>query len=184
MWEVVAVGWGIMGARSCLCVTVPFHSHFALPPTPPSPCSLHCLPADSRCVPLAVGRANCEWLRVNLKWATTRHQRPAEVSGMVLFCVLLIGVGGGTSKAPFTSALAPASGANNYLRVTACEVAVCGCRGVTIVVPRVCVVSVPGRAPTVSLAPPPCSPCSPPPWTSGVCIQQWVVRTVRGSAST
>jgi len=34
---------------------------------------------------------------------------------MVLFCVLLIGVGGCTSKAPFTSALAPASGANNYL---------------------------------------------------------------------
>ena len=80
---------------------------------------------------------------------------------MVLFCVLLIGVGGGTSKAPFTSALAPASGANNYLCVTACEVVVCGvagsggCRGVIIVVPRVCVVSVPGRAPTVSLAPPP-----------------------------
>ena len=74
---------------------------------------------------------------------------------MVLFCVLLIGVGGCTSKAPFTSALAPASSANNYLCVTACEVAVCGCRGVTIVVPRLCVLSVPGRAPTVSLAPPP-----------------------------
>ena len=48
---------------------------------------------------------------------------------MVLFCVLLIGVGGCTSKAPFTSALAPASSANNYLRVTACEVAVCGLGG-------------------------------------------------------
>jgi hypothetical protein len=80
---------------------------------------------------------------------------------MVLFCVVLICVGGCTSKAPFTSALAPASGANNYLCVTACEVAVCGvagsggCRGMIIVVPSVCVVSGLGRAPTVSLAPPP-----------------------------
>jgi hypothetical protein len=88
---------------------------------------------------------------------------------MVLFCVLLIGVGGCTSKAPFTSALAPASGANNYLCVTACEVAVCGvagsggCRGVIIVVPRVCVVSVPGLAPVSLAPPPPCFPCSPPP---------------------
>jgi hypothetical protein len=101
---------------------------------------------------------------------------------MVLFCVVLICVGGCTSKAPFTSALAPASGANNYLCVTACEVVVCGvagsggCRGVIIVVPRVCVVSVPGLAPPVSLAPPPrVFPVLHPPWTSGVCIQQWVV---------
>jgi len=126
---VVAVGWGIVGARSCLCVTVPCRTHFALPPSPlpmfPAlpPCGLQV------CVHPAVGRANCEWERVNLKWATTRRQRPAEVSGMVLFCVLLIGVGGCTSKAPFTSVLAPASSANSYLRVTACEVAVCGVGG-------------------------------------------------------
>ena len=131
LWEVVAVGWGIVGARSCLCVTVPCHTHF-VPPLPPSPLPMFpALPPCGLqvCVHPAVGRASCTWLRVNLKWATIRHQRPAEVSGMVLFCVLLIGVGGCTSKAPFTSALAPASGANNYLCVTACEVAVCGVGG-------------------------------------------------------
>ena len=100
---------------------------------------------------------------------------------MVLFCVVLICVGGCTSKAPFTSALAPASGANNYLCVTACEVAVCGvagsggCRGVIIVVPRVCCVCARSRTHRVPCPPPPCFPVLHPPWTSGVCIQQWVV---------
>jgi hypothetical protein len=51
------------------------------------------------------------------------------ICALVLFGVLLIGVGGCTPKAPFTSALAPASGANNFLCVTACEVAVCGVGG-------------------------------------------------------
>ena len=40
-------------------------------------------PLDFRSVHPAVGRANCAWKRFNLKRATTRHQRPAQVSDIV-----------------------------------------------------------------------------------------------------
>ena len=63
----------------CLCPV----AHPPCPLPPPPVFSLFSAPLDFRSVHPAVGRANCAWKRFNLMRATTRRQRPAQVSDIV-----------------------------------------------------------------------------------------------------
>ena len=75
--------WGVIIVVPRVCVlSVPGRAP-AVSLAPPPVFSLFSAPLDFRSVHPAVGRANCAWKRFNLMRATTRRQRPAQVSDIV-----------------------------------------------------------------------------------------------------
>ena len=170
MREAATVGWSVAAARVCVCVAL------TVSLAAPSPLS----PGSPRCrtpVVCAPSSGSCKVRVAASQLEAGDHAPPGapagERHGVVFICV-----GGCTSKAPCSPALAPASGASCRPCVTAYEVAVCGagsggCRVEHCGTPFVCCVyALRPHSHRVPCPPPPArSPCSLPPPDLSVCIQ-------------